>query len=101
MHCSYNAANNSHHAVTHISTRKQWSRWGWYLHHGDVAKHTDNKHASEYASAQIQPHRASSDGKSACVHDKEMEQERNFSVWRIKAISCIHPQQKWRPKHLA
>lgn len=74
---------------------------GLVLASWDAAKHTDNKYTSEYASAQIQPYRAFSDRKSAHIHDKEMGWERNFSVESIEVTSCIHSQQKWRPKHFA
>ena len=74
---------------------------GLVLASWDAAKHTGNKYASEYASAQIQPYQVFSDSKSAHTHDKEMGCKRNFSAESIKATSCIHPQQKWRPKHFA
>lgn len=70
------------------------TKMGLVLASWDAAKQAGNKYASEYLSAQIQPHQAFSDSKNANIRD-------NFSAESRKATSCITPQQKRRPKNFA
>ena len=73
---------------------------GLVLASWDAAKHTGNKHTSEYASAPIQPYQAFSDSKSAHICDKETGKKFLSSKYKSNLLHLPTTEMEVKTLHL-